>query len=214
MDPVIAFRSNALGNLLPNRAQRNQALLNVTSNFRAKLDALSGRGAQAKAVQAAYAKSVADAGGSQKASTTSAKAGANNELDRDAYLQLLVTQLSNQDPLDPVDNSQMIAQLAQFSSLEQMQNLNDSFETLTGNVDQLNFISAQGLLGRYVEGLDLDGNPIKGEVESVALNGSIVVLTVGGKPMAMSGVMAIADKVPPEAEKSGGKASTPVDMGQ
>ncbi|MDX9974358.1 MAG: flagellar hook capping FlgD N-terminal domain-containing protein, partial [FCB group bacterium] len=47
-----------------------------------------------------------------------------NELSKDTFLQLLVNQMQNQDPLDPTDNSQMIAQLAQFSSLEQMSNLN------------------------------------------------------------------------------------------
>lgn len=48
------------------------------------------------------------------------------ELDRDAFLRLLVTQLQHQDPLNPMDDHQFIAQLAQFSSLEQMQNLNNN----------------------------------------------------------------------------------------
>lgn len=46
-----------------------------------------------------------------------------NELGKDAFLQLLVTQLQYQDPLEPVDNTQMVSQLAQFSALEQMSNL-------------------------------------------------------------------------------------------
>lgn len=50
-----------------------------------------------------------------------------NELGRDAFLQLLITQLQNQDPLNPMDDTQFIAQLAQFSALEQMQNLNTTF---------------------------------------------------------------------------------------
>ncbi|NBG87569.1 flagellar hook capping protein [Isachenkonia alkalipeptolytica] len=51
------------------------------------------------------------------------------DLDKDAFLQLLTTQLSNQDPLNPTEDREFIAQMAQFSSLEQMQNLNDTFKS-------------------------------------------------------------------------------------
>lgn len=51
-----------------------------------------------------------------------------NDLDKDAFLRLLTTQLSHQDPLNPMEDREFIAQLAQFSSLEQMQNLNQNFE--------------------------------------------------------------------------------------
>lgn len=47
-----------------------------------------------------------------------------SQLDKDDFLKLLVTQLRYQNPLEPMDNNEYIAQLAQFSSLEQMQNLN------------------------------------------------------------------------------------------
>lgn len=51
------------------------------------------------------------------------------DLDKDAFLRLLITQLQNQDPLNPMEDREFIAQMAQFSSLEQMQNLNKTFET-------------------------------------------------------------------------------------
>jgi flagellar basal-body rod modification protein FlgD len=50
------------------------------------------------------------------------------QLGKDEFLKMLVTQMQNQDPLEPVNNAEMIAQMAQFSSLEQMSNLNDQFE--------------------------------------------------------------------------------------
>ncbi len=61
-------------------------------------------------------------------------------LGKDAFLQLLVTQLQHQDPLQPQDNSEFVAQLAQFSSLEELQNLTSSM----GNSQALN------LVGKYV----------------------------------------------------------------
>ncbi len=50
----------------------------------------------------------------------------NNSLDKEAFLKLLVTQLANQNPLNPIEDKEFIAQLAQFSTLEQMQNLNEN----------------------------------------------------------------------------------------
>ena len=72
----------------------------------------------------------------QQASSSSSVAG--GSLGKDAFLQLLVTQMQYQDPLDPQDNSEYLAQLAQFSALEQMTNVADNLEktnTLVSNID-------------------------------------------------------------------------------
>lgn len=65
-----------------------------------------------------------------------------NDLDKDAFLRLLITQLQNQDPLDPMEDREFIAQMAQFSSLEQMQNLNKTLEstqvTIAEHITQMN----------------------------------------------------------------------------
>lgn len=52
----------------------------------------------------------------------------NDYLGKDAFLQLMITQLQYQDPLEPMDNQESIAQMAQFSALEQMQNLNTNMQ--------------------------------------------------------------------------------------
>ena len=61
---------------------------------------------------------------------TVTKATDSSELGKDAFMQLLVAQIKNQDPLNPTDSSESIAQMAQFSSLEQMQNLNTTMTNI------------------------------------------------------------------------------------
>ncbi|NLY18242.1 MAG: flagellar biosynthesis protein FlgD, partial [Clostridiaceae bacterium] len=58
--------------------------------------------------------------------------GVSDELGKDDFLKLLITQLQNQDPMEPMEDQDFIAQIAQFSSLEQMQNLNKSFSYSMG----------------------------------------------------------------------------------
>lgn len=207
MNALVSFRANVSGAKSVRREERLQARESIASNFLQKLQGVQ-RALEQQLIQKSGAAKSGATPSVEKTDTANAanaagKPAPNNELGRDAYLRLLVEQLSNQDPLEPVNNEQMIAQLAQFSALEQMQNLNDSFgqvaesfEFLNGNIDQLNFISAQGLLGKFVEGLGADGKLLRGAVESVHLDGSVVVLTVDGKPMPMSGVIGIASREP------------------
>ena len=64
------------------------------------------------------------------ATDTSSLYEANDTMDKMAFLNMLVTQLKYQDPLNPLEDTEFVAQMAQFSTLEQMQNLNDSFEDM------------------------------------------------------------------------------------
>lgn len=70
-----------------------------------------------------------------------------NDLDKNAFLHLLTTQLANQDPLNPMDDREFIAQLAQFSSLEQMNNLNVKMQDL---VDAVDFLTLQYIDGNVI----------------------------------------------------------------
>lgn len=105
-------------------------------------------------------------GSNQLPSNNSSK---NSAVGKDDFLKLMMLQMQNQDPLDPMDNQAMLSQMAQFSSLEQMSNLNENFSS-SNNVGQ--FMDATRLLGKTVEVLDPsspEGSPgsLSSKVQSV-----------------------------------------------
>lgn len=77
-------------------------------------------------------------------------ASGSSELGKDTFLRLLTTQLQNQDPLNPMANEDFIAQLAQFSSLEQLQGVNTQLEGLAMINTSMNNASMVNLLGQEV----------------------------------------------------------------
>jgi len=187
MSTVVAIQSNATGFRSPSFAQRKSVEMTLAANAAgiAVKDIPFGSATVAATAQIEASTGLIDESVLEDA-----------ELDKDAFLKLLVLELQNQDPLDPMDNKAMVTQLAQFSALEAQNNLNEKFEVLAGNVDQLNFISASQLLGKYVEGIDMNGDYREGNVESVHLDGSIVVLKVDGELMSMAGIGRIDDPIP------------------
>ena len=73
-----------------------------------------------------------------------------NELGKDQFLQLLVAQMNNQDPLSPQENGEFIAQLAQFSTVEGIDNLNGSMESLLSGYQSSQALQASSMVGRTV----------------------------------------------------------------
>ncbi len=72
------------------------------------------------------------------------------ELGQDAFLQLMISQLKNQDPLSPQENGEFVAQLAQFSSVEGLDKLNNSFESFANKFVSNQALQASSLVGRSV----------------------------------------------------------------
>ena len=79
-------------------------------------------------------------------SSSSVTTATNDELGKDAFLKLLVAELSNQDPLNPMEDREFISQMATFSSLEQMQNMNN---TLT-SMSEANKFNAVQYIGKAI----------------------------------------------------------------
>jgi flagellar basal-body rod modification protein FlgD len=72
-------------------------------------------------------------------------------LDQDAFLSILVAQLTHQDPLNPMEDTDMTSQLAQFSSLEQLTNINDGISTLNDTMNQNDILTAVSFIGKEIK---------------------------------------------------------------
>jgi len=103
-------------------------------------------------------------------------------LDKDAFLLLLVTQLKNQDPSSPQDTGEFVAQMAQFSMLEQLTNMNKEIAKLKLSQEMG---QASALIGHQVKITSVsadssDSNEVAGQVEKVTLVDGIVQVYVNG----------------------------------
>jgi flagellar basal-body rod modification protein FlgD len=111
------------------------------------------------------------------------------------YLKLLVTQLQNQNPLEPLDNQEMAAQLAQFSQLQQTENLNSSFGKVLESVQRS---YASSLIGKEVsfpaQAADGTIQTGTGRVQEVALGSEgAILLTVDRQQVNLADVASIRD---------------------
>lgn len=96
------------------------------------------------------------------------------EMGKDQFLKLLIAQLSNQDPTKPMEDKEFIAQMASFSTLEQMTNMSESFEKFAAMQEQTQLIQYNEFVGKEVKWDKLEN--IDGE--DIATNGSGLVETV------------------------------------
>ncbi|MCL2352574.1 MAG: flagellar hook capping protein [Firmicutes bacterium] len=108
-------------------------------------------------------------------------------LDKDAFLSLLITQLKYQDPMNPMEDTQFVAQMAQFASLEQMQNMNKSMSLSQGFA----------LIGRHVSGSFKDGagpaSEVSGVAQGVSVKNGEVYVNVNGSEVPIGSITDVSD---------------------
>jgi flagellar basal-body rod modification protein FlgD len=107
--------------------------------------------------------------------TSSSSTSSSQTLNMQDFLKVLLTQLTYQDPLKPLDNQEFMAQMAQFTSLQQTQELNDKMTQLITNQAALQSI---GLIGRTVDITTATGTTDSGTVTALSLSGSTPSMTI------------------------------------
>lgn len=103
-----------------------------------------------------------------------AASSAGNALGLQDFMKILLTQLTYQDPLKPMDNKEFMAQMAQFTALEQSQRLNERVQVLVENQAALQSLE---LIGRTVE-IATENGAVSGAVTALSLQGASPLLTL------------------------------------
>ncbi len=125
----------------------------------------------------------------------------NNELGKDDFLKLLITQLKYQDPTNPMDNQEFISQMSSFSALEQMKNLNTGFTDLAKTINETlvpNFMLQQSsnMIGKVVSYTSptkaADGTATTetkiGEIQSIVMKSGVPYYVIDGKEVATASI--------------------------
>jgi flagellar basal-body rod modification protein FlgD len=114
-----------------------------------------------------------------------------NELDIDDFLKLMISELQNQDPLNPMDNKDMLAQIGQIREIGSNDKLTQTLDTVLRGQ---NFSSATNLIGKTVKGLDNTGANVSGVVDRVTVADGVNTLHVGDSKMKLSNVAEIYEE--------------------
>ncbi len=132
-------------------------------------------------------------------STTTPNRTLKQTLGSDDFMKLLSVQFQQQDPMKPMEDTAFIAQMAQFSALQQSSSLVTEMGLL--RADQQN-LSASGMLGRTVTVSDKDGNPVTGQVTAMESTKDGPVLLIDGQKYPLSDVTRVEYTAPTTAYQS------------
>lgn len=114
--------------------------------------------------------------------------------DTDAFMGLLLAQMRNQSPLSPMDDNEMISQMAQLNSLQELQSISAAIKEL---VQSNKFLSTAGLIGKYASFKTLnDNNEVDtayGKISAVSAEGSDIALTIGDYTVSLLDLMEVGE---------------------
>lgn len=205
MNAMVQFKSNVSGVHTPTPSQRAEVIKEMVSLYQARQKGLL-QNYLKKVMESSGAKSLSIAKSADTQSTsnsTQTTRAPSRELSSDTFLQLLVMQMQYQDPLEPVENTEMLAQLAQFSALEQsiktntsMVALQQEIQTLSQNVQYMSLNASQQMIGKYIEGSTTNGEPVKGKVDAVSIENGAVFLSIGSVKVPITNIQTIRTEQP------------------
>ncbi len=118
--------------------------------------------------------------------TTGATGG--NELGQDDFLKLVIAQLQNQNPLEPQKDTEFIAQMAQFDTLNQIRELNQAMTVMRGLAE---LSQASALVGKQVQAVTSAGQTVTGTVGSVSMVNGVPMLDVNGQSIDLYNVLKV-----------------------
>lgn len=114
------------------------------------------------------------------------------------FINMMVTQLQNQDPLQPTSNQDLLAQMSQIGQMQAATDLQTNLQTMTL---QNNISSAGNLIGKMVTGQDERGAPLNGMVNSVkVVDGAVSLELDNGKELSLSNITGISALAPTAAK--------------
>jgi flagellar basal-body rod modification protein FlgD len=121
------------------------------------------------------------------------KTSSSNDSSND-FMELLLAQMRNQSPWDPMDDSQMISQMAQLNSVEQLQKINKTLEEMKMTT---NFLSTASMIGKYASYVKVEGSEkvtvSAGKISAVASDGKDIFVTIGDDIITLPYLLKVAE---------------------
>jgi flagellar basal-body rod modification protein FlgD len=115
-----------------------------------------------------------------------------NAMGATEFMQILMAQLTHQDPLEPMDNAEMMSQFSQLNSLQELRDIHTTLETVSVS-SQTAYLAS--LIGKTVKANRTDGEPIEGVVEGVVTEGDHPQVLIGDETVDLSDVLEIKGEV-------------------